>query len=111
MIAGLYNIPTDIQAMQRFSFYNNDAHVDAVAAIRRLTNVSLPVYPIDPIPVSDFQGWLYTHQSMHNSVNSALSLAGNDLTSMDPSQIDQLTYWIEIHANEHVQWADKLGLG
>lgn len=110
-IAALFNIPTDPQAMLRFSFHNNDSHLLAVDAIRANTGVVLPTYVIDPIPENDFPGWLYTHQSMHNSVNTALGLDGADLSDMDPTKLDQLTYWIQLHAQEHRAWGDTLGFG
>lgn len=111
MIAALFNIPTDAQAMLRFSFHNYDAHVLAARAIYKATGVTLQDYPIDPIPTEDFAGWLDTHQSMHNSVNQALGLVGNDLSDMDPTKLDELTYWIQIHASEHRSWGDILGYG
>lgn len=111
MIAALFNVPTDLQTMARFSFHNRDAHELAVLAIQRNTGVVLPSYPIDPIPPSDFPGWLYSHQSMHNSINAALGLTGNDLSDVDPTKLDQLTYWIQIHAKEHDQWGTLLGYG
>lgn len=111
MIAALFNIPTDEITMSRFSFHNRDAHELATDAIFRNTGVTLPLYPIDPIPPDDFPGWLYTHQSMHNSINAALGLTGNDLTDMDPRQLDQLANWIQLHAAEHVTWGNMLGIG
>ena len=111
MIAALFNIPNDAPTLQRFSFHNNDSHILAVRAIRAKTGLTLPEYPIDPIPETDFGGWLYSHQTMHNSVNEALGFTGSDLSDVDPKQIDQWTYWIQIHAAEHVRWGDALGFG
>ncbi len=111
MIAGLYNIPTDGPTMQRFGFYNQDAHVLAVRAIKSKTGLTLPLYPIDPIPLHDFKSWLYSHQAMHNSINLTLGLTGNDLTDVDPQQLDQMTFWIQNHALEHVNWGNVLGYG
>ncbi len=111
MIAALYNIPTDAISLARFSFHNRDQHELAIRALLNRTGLVLPDYPIDPIKMSDFKGWLYTHQSMHNSVNTALNLPGNDLTDVDPQKLDQLTTWIQLHATEHVAWGNALGIG
>lgn len=111
MNAGLFNIPSDKETLQHFAFYNRDAHELAVRAIQRTTGVLLPSYPIDPIPDNDFGGWLYAHQAMHNSVNSALGLAGNDLSDLDPSKAEQMTTWTQLHASEHRTWGQILGYG
>lgn len=111
MLAALYNIPSDPQTLARFSFHNADSHALAARAIHALTGLTLPEFVIDPIPPNDFPGWLYNHQAMHNSVNGVLGLVGNDLSDVDPRKLDQLTYWVQIHASEHVQWADRLGFG
>lgn len=110
MLAALYNIPTDVAAVARFSFHNRDAHELVVNKIKELTGVLLPVYPIDPMPANDLQGWLYQHQAMHNSVNSALGTTGNDLSDLDPQKLEQLTNWIQLHAAEHVGWGQILGI-
>ncbi len=111
MLAAVFNIPTDPITLARFAFHNRDQHELAVRAIKSRTGLSLPLYPIDPILESDFPAWLYTHQSMHNSVNAFLGLQGNDLSDMDPRKIDQLTYWIQLHGNEHTAWSNILGYG
>lgn len=111
MIAALYNIPTERNALMRFSFHNADAHSLAVRGVRALSGILLPEYPIDPIPETDFGAWLYTHQALHNSVNAALGLAGNDLSDVDPTKLDELTSWIQLHATEHVNWGNILGYG
>ncbi len=111
MIAALFNIPTDEVTLLRFAFHNRDAHDLAVGAIRKNTGITLPQYPIDPIDRNDFKSWLYTHQSMHNSVNAALGLTGNDLTEVDPDKAEQMSVWIQDHANEHLQWGNILGIG
>lgn len=111
MIGALFNIPTTPQEFMRFAFHNNDAHVLAVRAIKINAGVGLPEYPLDPIPASDFASWLYTHQSAHNAVNEVLGISGNDLTDLDPTKPEEMTYWIQLHASEHVKWGDMLNYG
>lgn len=110
-IAALFNIPTDQITLSRFSFHNRDAHELVVDGIYKNTGVQLPQYPIDPIDRNDFQSWLYTHQAMHNSINAALNLTGNDLTELDPDKPEQMSVWIQDHASEHLQWGKILGIG
>lgn len=111
MIAGLFNIPVTADAFQRFSFYNRDAHEQAIYLIQKTKGLMLPSYVLDPIPTQDFSSWLYTHQASHNSINTVLGLPGNDLTSLDPRKLDQLTNWIQLHASEHMPWGNILGYG
>jgi hypothetical protein len=111
MIAALYNIPNDPQTLARFAFHNRDAHVLVINAIKAKFGVALPEYPIDPIKMTDFPAWLYTHQSMHNAVNQVLGTPGNDLTDVDPNAPEQLAAWAENHASEHVVWGNLLGIG
>ena len=111
MIAALYNIPTDPKTLARFAFHNRDAHVLVIDAIFKKTGLVLPSYPLDPIVMNDFKNWLYNHQAMHNSVNTVLGLAGNDLTDVDPRQPAQLTSWVQLHASEHLSWGNELGIG
>lgn len=111
MIAALYNIPNNPQTLARFSFHNRDQHLLAVDAIFRKTGIMLPQYPIDPILAADFKNWAYLHQAMHNSINTALNLQGNDLTDVDFDKPDEVATWIQLHASEHVAWGNALGLG
>jgi hypothetical protein len=111
MIAALYNIPSDPPSMSRFAFHNRDQHRQVTAAVEAKFGLTLPEYPIDPIASWDFTNWLYNHQAMHNAVNGLLGTAGNDLTDVDPTKPDQLSAWIQLHAVEHVQWGNILGIG
>lgn len=111
MIAALFNIPSTPEQFMTWSFHNADGHSTAARLLRASLGVRLESYLLDPIPFNDFGSWLYVHQTAHNAVNAALGVQGNDLTSMDPTDVVELTDWIEIHAKEHVAWAAALGYG
>ncbi len=104
MIAALFNIPRSQIELNQFSFHNANAHEVAGRIIRQNVGVQVPEYILDPIPTNDFGGWLYNHQSAHNSVNTLLKIQGQDLSDLDPNDLAQLADWIQIHAQEHVQW-------
>ena len=111
MLADLFNVPSDFQSTSWFSFANRDAHVLANRAALAASGITLPEYPLDPIPPVELDGWLYNHQAMHNAVNAFLGLQGNDLTDVDPKDKAQLATWVQLHANEHVTWGLILGYG
>ena len=111
MLAGLYNDIVDDQSLQHFSFINADQHTQIIDAIARKYNVALPVYILDPISTNNPANWLYTHQAAHNDMNAILGIAGNDLTDVDFKNKEQVASWVWLHAQEHYQASNKLGIG
>ena len=111
MLASLYNIPTDEETFNRFSFANVDQHRKIISAIRTLYGKSLTEFILDPVPPSDLPAWAYRHQQMHNAQNAVLGIAGNDLTTVDYTRPDEMEDWVQIHAQEHYKAAAQLGIG
>ena len=110
MLASIYNVFTDAQGLQSFSFANNDLHVQINRALFSQYQIEMPTYILDPISTQQPDNWLYTHQNVHNLMNSVLGIAGNDLTDVDFSNKDQVASWIWLHAQEHLQASKKLGI-
>jgi hypothetical protein len=111
MLASLFNVFKDQNGMSQFSFANNDSHVRINNAIHAKYNYVIPTYVLDPIPFHDLPAWLNTHQNIHDYVDSALGIAGNDLSDVDWRNTDQLESWIWLHAQEHYQAETSLGIG
>ena len=109
-LATLFNIPSDENDFQVFSLHNLDQHRLAIEMVASTKNITLPLYPIDPIPLQDLAGWAIIHQALHNDMNGALGTAGFDLSSIDVENAAELAAFIQIHAQEHVNWANILGL-
>ena len=112
MLATLYNIFQDQVGLNQFAFANADLHIRQNEAIATKYNVALPYYVLDPIALenSGLENWLQTHQDIHTRTNAVLGIAGNDLSDVDFKNPDQLAAWIWLHASEHVQASNKLGL-
>lgn len=110
MLASLYNVFKDNIGLQQFSFANNDEHVRINEAVLKQRNIQLPTYILDPISASDPSNWLYMHQNIHNLMDSVLGIAGNDLSDVDFKNPEQLSSWIWLHAQEHYQAAQILGI-
>lgn len=100
-LANIANVPHTDTELSIFSFANADSHLRIINAIRSKSGAMLLYSPVDPIPKADISTWGYMHQQMHNDMNSALGLAGNDLTDVDFSQPGQVAAWIELHFREH----------
>lgn len=106
----LFNVPTNAEEMSIFAFANMDEHRKIAAAAQAQLSVALDLFPLDPIPTGDLGTWVYNHQTMHDQQNAVLGISGNDLTTLDLNDISQLVNWIELHAQEHYQAAQLLGL-
>lgn len=110
MLAALYNVPIDPADLQRFSFHNQDEHILAAEALFRQRGARVQQFVLDPIPANNFSFWLYQHQSSHNEINALLETGGNDLSTLNPDNREELEAWIEIHAAEHAEWCRLLGI-
>jgi hypothetical protein len=111
-IANLLNIPNkeDVHSFDFFSFSNMDQHRIVTEAILAKHNVGIELYPLDPIPFFALPDWLRLHQQSHNAINGVLGVDGVDLTSVDFQDEAEIGAWLRLHENEHVQWAERLGL-
>jgi len=109
-LATLFNIPSDENDFQVFSLHNMDQHRQVINAIAATRNIILPLYPMDPIPLQDLPFWAIIHQASHNDVNGALGTAGFDISTIDVENEAELAAFFQIHAQEHVNWANVLGL-
>ena len=111
MLANLYNTWKDDAGLQRFSFSNNDEHLSINRAILARFNQLLPVYVLDPINTHDPNTWLNVHQIVHNLQNQILGIVGNDLSDVDFQNPEQMASWVWLHAQEHYQASNILGIG
>lgn len=109
-VVSLYNVPTAPELLQQFSFENADSHNLIIRAILAKTGIQLELYQLDPIPRNDLGDWAYRHQAMHNAMNTILNVSGNDLTEVNFADKGELETWIFLHAAEHVQAHQELGI-
>ena len=107
-LSTLYNIPSDDETFNIFSFANSDEHTKIASIIASQYSVSVPFYVLDPMPLQNMGAWLLQHQILHNLMNSVSGGESNDLTSVDFNDEDQRAEWFWLHAQEHFQAADAL---
>lgn len=109
-IAPLFNIPASASDFSVFSFHNQDMHRQIIETIGATKNITLTLYPIDPIPLNNLAGWAIVHQAMHADFTGVLGIVGSDFTSLNLEDESELAAWIFLHAAEHQQAANMLGL-
>ena len=110
MIATLLNVPGTANELLRWSFANQDHHTQVVNYLKGKGTLGLSEYILDPLQMQDIANFLLRHQQSHNEINDALTVAGNDLTSVNTKDPAQVATWIQLHFNEHLQWQTKTGI-
>lgn len=106
MLANLYNVPSDYEELQHWSFSHQDEHKKIADAIFTTYGIQLNLYILDPVPdpkSKNFSQWTQVHQAAHTAFDAVLGIAGNDLSKLDYSKQDQVDSWARLHADEHVQ--------
>jgi hypothetical protein len=110
MLATLFNVPATTEALQEFSFANQDQHVLISQRLFQTKGLHIQIYPLDPIPLANRTFWLEIHQAAHDDFNGALGFAGNDLSDVDFNNKDQVEVWIRLHAIEHLAASNALNI-
>lgn len=110
-LANLFNVPANPQEWAIWSFSNMDHHRQIIRAVSAQKKINLTEYIIEPIPFHSLGGWVYSHQAMHNDMDGVLGIAGFDLTGFDVQNAGQIAAWVRLHAIEHQNAAQNLGIG
>jgi len=102
-LAVLLNLPVTPELITQFSFSNQDSHQKIADAILRKFNMTIPIYPLDPIPPTKegLLTWGLNHQSAHNAQNEILGIQGQDISEVDFKSEGELASWIQEHFIEH----------
>lgn len=111
-LATIFNSPREKTDRLIWSFANADHHLDVLNAIAKQKNILLARYLLDPIPDQPLgmESWLQTHQQAHNDINGVLGVKGNDISDVEFNNEAQVLAWTWLHATEHYQWANILGV-
>ena len=110
-IAALFNVPSNAQELSQWATAHATHHRDINRVLYQLTGADLPEFVLDPIDPSNTGVWEDQHQVMHQNQNAILGINGFDLSEVDFKNLDLLTGWITLNANEHYQAAAILGIG
>lgn len=101
---------TDNSLLGNWSFSNQDQHLNIVSTIYQKQKVLLTLYPLDPIPKTNWVGWLQLHQQAHNDFAGVLNIENYDLSSVNLQDRIQVEAWTRLHFDMHLQAAQVLGL-
>ena len=107
-VAGLYNVPSDADELNVWSFNHAVHHRDINRRIYQIASVQLPEYILDP--VTPDQSWLIQHQEIHSLMNAILGNQGFDLEELDWKNPNALAGWIFQNAQEHVAADEAIAL-
>lgn len=110
-VADIANIPADWTSLQVWSFAHMAHHRDLISHVLASKNVALTLYPLDPINPGDLGSFAYQHQLMHTDINNILGIVGNDLLDIDWQNDAARAEWIWLNMQEHLQYAQKTGVG
>jgi len=109
-VADIYNVPSSPESRSQWAFAHMAHHRDCIRRVAELGGENLTEYPLDPIDFDDPGIFIYNHQQMHNDLNSALGVFGNDLTDVEFSKPAELSAWVQLNASEHYQYNNLLGV-
>ena len=112
-IAALFNVPTTPEELLQWATAHATHHRDVNRRIYEVSlgHIVLPEFLLDPINPKDTGVWEAQHQIIHQDMDAVLSINGFDLSSVDFTNSEALTGWIQLNANEHYQAATALGIG
>ena len=102
-LANVANIPEDAESLNEWSFSHQAHHFDINQAILKKYGLSLPIFPTDPMDLSNLGTWFYWHQTMHNNQNAILGIEGNNLLDVNWTDQGQRTVWVQSNFTEHLE--------
>ena len=94
----------DDRSREIWSFSNSTDHDDVRQAIFLQKGVNIEQVVLYPIDWQDWDAYAARHQRVHNQINAALGVSGNDLTRVDFKDREGLEEWNMSHFNEHQSW-------
>jgi hypothetical protein len=104
----LYDMPSDTLTWMAWGSVHQSDHFQIAAGIAAVTGQTVPVLPIDPVPLPTrgysqdmILTWFMNHQIMHDAMTAALGLGNFDLSYVDLSNPEQATVWIQYNAIIH----------
>lgn len=110
-VPALYQNPTTAEEMAVWSFSHQAHHRDIARVIFETYGARLDEFVLDPFDPREEEGWLVTHQIMHNQFQQILGIPGFVLSNVNWDDPEQLRMWLSRHGNEHFQAGTILNIG
>lgn len=96
----LFPPPTD-NGLHEWSLAHYLHHLAIIAAVKQSKGITLPVYQIWPMSLTNIDTWLENHQLLHNEMNAVFKNNGNDLSSLDWKDEKQREGFFYLNFQEH----------
>lgn len=106
-LAAIFNVPTNRDDLNTWATSHAAHHRDIIRRIYEIGNIALPEYVLEPIDPNNMVTWAQQHQIMHQQMDALLGIKGYNLLNANFKDVNALTNWIQLNANEHYQ-ADEL---
>lgn len=107
-----YVLPHDASGWGRWLTEHYYEHIRFMLTLRSLVN-PINVAEYDILSWSDepglVQGWLGSHEKIHEDLRAATGLTGSNLQDVDFKDDTQFLLWLDNHAQEHQQLQQILG--
>lgn len=87
--------------INEWAFSHAQDHLEIIQAIQAKKGLRLTQFQLDPLNTNDLNQWLNRHQQTHDDMNSALSLIGVDLETVDFENDKEREAWTLLNFMEH----------
>lgn len=99
-LAQIADVPSTIEEWQAWAHSHMASHFDIIRVIQQLGGPRLDLFPLDPVTFDD-RTWVYNHATMHQQMDSALGIAGYNLTGVVWKDRASLLDFINYNYVEH----------
>lgn len=110
--AFLWNVPRSEQDWAFWSMNHRLSHQEIIQAVLRQKNISLFDYTsnLDPINFEAVQSFLESNSQLHIDMTQAVGIQSHDIEDVDLKNESQLISFIQVHALEHRDVENILGI-
>lgn len=109
-LATISTPPQDLSKWREWWFSHWIDHQEIMQAVQAKGDGNLEYYVIIPWSNEDADGILGRHQELHDDMNEALGLNGQDLSSLNPKDPNDIQRWVWQNASEHAAARQVLGI-
>lgn len=113
-IASVWSVPASPSDWRWWGNNHWQDHQEIAAAINARGLGPIWVPPLDPVPIGNpdaLERWLGDwHSQVHQLMDGALGLPGQDLSSVDFQDPTQKSVWINLNAQAHQNYRVTLGI-
>ena len=109
-VANIYQNPKTWEEFATWSFAHQAHHRDIARVIFELTGTRLDQFVLDPFNPNEEEGWLVTHQIMHQQMDDILGISGYVLSNVEWDDPEALAVWLRHHGDEHYQASQLLNV-